>query len=230
VSTDFFFCSVKLVAPDESGGAFTRTVSHRMFVRDTGAAGAGGLIVSVADFVVPPDTAEIVEFVCVVTVVVFTVKVVEFVPAATTIEEGTVAELELLDSVTMVPPVGALPVSVTFPVEELPPITLVGLSVTPLGTGALTCKLADFETPDRVPVIVAVTFAATGTVDTVNVLDVVPAATVTLDGTIAIALLLERLTTAPPAGAALESVTVPVLDAPPVTVVGDKESVERFWA
>lgn len=66
---------------------------------------------------------------------------------------------------------------------------------------------------------------ATGWVVTVKVRLVVPAVTVTLAGTVAAAvLLLDRATTLPPEGAAADSVTVPVDDVPPVTVVGLSES------
>lgn len=47
-----------------------------------------------------------------------------------------------------------------------------------------------------------------------------PAVTITLAGTVAAALLLERATDAPPLGANWFSVTVPVVDAPLLTVVG----------
>ena len=58
-------------------------------------------------------------------------------------------------------------------------------------------------------------------VTTVNVAVVAPAATVTEAGTVAaLVLLLVNATTAPPAGAAALSVTVPVLFAPPVSVAG----------
>ena len=54
-----------------------------------------------------------------------------------------------------------------------------------------------------------------------NVAVVAPAATVTLAGAWAAAvLLLESATAAPPAGAGLSSVTVPVEDTPPRTDVG----------
>src|SRR3989441_12848572 len=54
-----------------------------------------------------------------------------------------------------------------------------------------------------------------------------PAGTVTLDGTVAApVLLLDRLTTAPPLGAAALSVTVPVEELPPVTVDGLRVSEE----
>jgi hypothetical protein len=68
---------------------------------------------------------------------------------------------------------------------------------------------------------------ATALVLTVNVALVAPAATVTLEGTLAAAvLLLESVTCAPPAGADPLSVTVPVEEFPPVTLVGFSESEE----
>jgi hypothetical protein len=63
--------------------------------------------------------------------------------------------------------------------------------------------------------------AFTALVVMAKVLVVAPAATVTEAGTVAaFVLLLASVTTAPPAGAALLSVTLPVLFAPPVTAVG----------
>jgi hypothetical protein len=55
---------------------------------------------------------------------------------------------------------------------------------------------------------------------TVNVAVVAPAATVTVAGTVAAPVLLDSVTVIPPAGAALVSVTVPVDEAPPVTLAG----------
>lgn len=61
---------------------------------------------------------------------VFTVKVALVLPACTVTLDGTVAtDVLLLDSPTVTPPEGAAPVSVTVPVERLPPLTLVGFSV-----------------------------------------------------------------------------------------------------
>ena len=69
--------------------------------------------------------------------------------------------------------------------------------------------------------------AATALVLTVKVALVAPAATVTLDGAVAAAvLLLESVTVAPPVGAAPLRVTVPVEEFPPVTLVGFNESDE----
>src|SRR5712691_576004 len=74
--------------------------------------------------------------------------------------------------------------------------------------------------------------AATALVLTVNVALVAPATTVTLEGTVAAAvLLLESATCAPPAGAAPLNVTVPVEDCvPPITLVGLSVSEERVGA
>ena len=60
-----------------------------------------------------------------------------------------------------------------------------------------------------------------------NVALVAPLATATLVGTVAAAgLLLDSVTTAPPDGAALDNVTVPVAGLPPVTLAGLRESAE----
>jgi len=70
--------------------------------------------------------------------------------------------------------------------------------------------------------------APTALVLTVKVALVAPAATVTLEGTRATAvLLLERETCAPPDGAAALSVTVPVEELPPMTLVGLRLIAER---
>ena len=67
---------------------------------------------------------------------------------------------------------------------------------------------------------------ATGLVVVVNVTVVAPAATVTLAGTWAAAvLLLVSVTTAPPTGAGPFRVTVPVEDTPPRTEVGLRPTV-----
>ena len=62
---------------------------------------------------------------------VLVVKVVLVAPATTVTVPGTVAAAALLlESVTTAPPVGAAPLSVTVPCEELPPVTLIGFNVT----------------------------------------------------------------------------------------------------
>jgi hypothetical protein len=61
---------------------------------------------------------------------------------------------------------------------------------------------------------------ATADVVAVNVVDEDPAGIVAEAGTVAAGELSDKLTTAPPDGAAPESVSVQVLDAPPVTDPG----------
>ena len=53
----------------------------------------------------------------------------------------------LLDNVTTAPPAGARPFKVTVPVEDVPPITDVGLTLTALAVGADTVKLAVLVAP-----------------------------------------------------------------------------------
>ena len=64
------------------------------------------------------------------TALVLTVKVALVAPAGTAKLEGTLAAPLLLESATCAPPAGAAPLNVTVPVEEFPPVTLVGFSDT----------------------------------------------------------------------------------------------------
>src|SRR2546427_4101618 len=91
------------------------------------------------------------------------------------------------------------------------------------GAAGVTVSSAVLVTPPKLAEMVAEVDAVTDTVVTVNVALVTPAGTVTLPtgGTLAAAgLLLERVTTAPPAGAAALRVTVATEELPPTTLVG----------
>lgn len=85
-----------------------------------------------------PIVAEIDAVAVLATGVVETVKVVVSAPAGTVTDAGTVAAAFVLAKVTTAPVfAGALELSVTVPVDELPPATDVGFSVTldtPSGT------------------------------------------------------------------------------------------------
>lgn len=164
---------------------------------------------------------------------VFTVKVALVAPAGTNTLEGTLAAPLLLESRTVAPPAGAGALSVTVPVEDCrPPTTLVGFSVSEErvgggGAAGFTVSEADLVAPPYDAEIVIVVEAATALVLTVNEALVAPGATVTLDGTLATAVLvLESVTWAPPDGAGPLKVTVPVEEFPPVTLVGLSESEE----
>src|SRR5713226_5511432 len=214
------------------------TYSARVMVSVSAAGGgAAGVTVSSAVLVTPPKLAEIVAEVDAVTDAVVTVNVALIAPAGTVTLPltDTLATALLLDRVTSAPPVGAVALNVTVVTEELPPTTLVGFSAKPDtvrgggGAGGETVSRAVLVTPPKEAEMVAEVDAVTDTVVTLNVVLVLPAGTVTLPtaGTLATAvLLLKRVTTAPPVGAAALKVTVPVEDAGPTTLVGLSASVE----
>ena len=154
------------------------------------------------------------------TAVVAMENVAVFEPDVTVTDAGTVALAFEEVIVTTIPEAGAAEDNVTVPVEEAPPATEAGESVTLLTVGAVIARDAVAELEPSVAVSVALVAAETAVVVTVKVAVVAPAATVTDAGTVALVLLELRLTTEPPVGAAADSVTVPVLDAPPATDVG----------
>ena len=78
--------------------------------------------------------------------------------------------------------------------------------------------------------IVAVTAEATVVVVTAKVALELPAATVTLAGTVAVALFRVNEMLIPPVGAGALSVTVPVEGLPPVTLVGFKDTDDKVRA
>src|SRR5713101_2639860 len=97
------------------------------------------------------------------------------------------------------------------------------------GAAGVTVSSAVLVAPPKLAEMVAKVDAVTDTVVTVNVALVAPAGTVTLPtaGTLAAAgLLLERVTTAPPVGAAALRVTVATEELPPTTLVGFSRKTE----
>ena len=150
-----------------------------------------------------------------VTVRVVIANVAVVAPAATVTLAGTVPIVVELDaSVTTAPPVGAARVSVTVPVTATPPVAAATLVVTveSAATGGVTVIAAVPLEPFVDAVIVTAVFAATVPAVIVNVAVRVPAGTVTLTGTVATAVLDDvSVTTLPPTGAFVDSVTVPVV-------------------
>lgn len=79
---------------------------------------------------------------------VVTVKFAVRALAATVTEAGAWAADELLFArVTTLPPAGAGPLNVTVPVEELPPLTVVGFRATELTAGGFTVSDEPAVTP-----------------------------------------------------------------------------------
>src|SRR5258706_3832620 len=102
-----------------------------------GAGGAAGVTVSEADRAAPPYDPEIVTVVEAETALVLTVNVALVAPAATVTLAGTRATVVLLlESATCAPPAGAGPLNVTAPVDEFPPVTLVGFNASEASVGA----------------------------------------------------------------------------------------------
>lgn len=163
-----------------------------------------------------------------VTLVVETVNVLLVAPAGTVTLAGTDAELELSASDTTAPPPGAAPLSVTVPVEEFPPTTLVGLRLTavrvgPLDPPGVTRSPAVHEYPvlSASPEMMTSVVDVTAAVVMGKVALVAFSGTTTLEGTVATAELYEASETmTPPGRAALSSVAVPVDVPPPATVAG----------
>ena len=165
-----------------------------------------------------------------VSVVIVKVAVVD--PAGTVTDVGTLATAVVpLVNVTTTASV-AIPDKVTVPVLFVPPLTLVGLRVRIETTRTgLTVMVAVLDTPLRVAVIVKADAAVTVRVVIVKVADVAPAATVTLAGTVPMVVDDDaRVTTAPPVGAALVNVTIPVTGTPPVTAVTTVVRVDKTAA
>ena len=123
----------------------------------------------------------------------------------------------------MAPPDGAAAVNITVPVPDCPLTSVLGLTPRPLRAvlGGLMVTPAVLLAPEYDAVIVAGVDVLTVPAVTVNVAEVAPCATVTLDGTLAAPLFeLDSETTAPLEGAAPVSVTVPVADCPLAMLLG----------
>ena len=116
------------------------------------------------------------------------------------------------------------------PVEEPPPVSVLGLNVSEVNEAGFTVNVVVFVAPSMA-VSVTKVCAATPLVMIVKLVLVEPAGTVTLAGTCATeVLLLCSVTVAPPADAAPLRVTVPVELVPPTTVFGVLLNVERTGA
>jgi hypothetical protein len=179
--------------------------------------------------------AEIWDVVVELTGLVATAKFADVAPAATVTDAGTWTAAVLPEArLTTAPPGGAGPLRVTVPVDGLPPTTEAESKVKEVrstGGAGWTVRVAVRLTLLKRAVIVTGVFASTGTVVAANVAVVAPAATVTEAGTWATAVLLEvRVTTAPPVGAGLSSVTVPVEDSPPSIAAGARPTEVRTGA
>jgi hypothetical protein len=174
-----------------------------------------GVTVRIEDWLFPANVAVMVEVVFVVIPTVRTVKFAELWPWETVTVGGTDDVALLLVSGTVWPPAPAGPLRFTVPVDVLPPPTEVGFRLIETRVAGVTVKVAEAEATALPAEIVAVVWALTPEVVTVNVAVDSPAAITTVAGTVALELLDVRFMVAPPVGACPEIVIVPTEELPP---------------
>ncbi len=146
---------------------------------------AGGVMVNVAP-VERPLNAAMISAVCrTVTTLVVTVNVTLVCSGGTVTVLRTCATEFVLDKATVAPVFAAGPFNVTVPMAEVPPATTPGLTLNMRSDNGTIVRLAFLEVVPRVAVIVAVTVFGGDDVETTKLADVVPAATVTVAGTLA---------------------------------------------
>src|SRR5476649_588811 len=103
-----------------------------------------------------------------------------------------------------------------------PPTVVLGNSVSDVGTGPGNTVNCDCTvTPFQLAEIVTSVFAVTLLVGTGNEAEKLPAGTVTNEGRVSAGELLERLATAPPAGASPFSIRIASACAPPLMLLGE---------
>ncbi len=125
------------------------------------------------------------------------------------------------------PPEPAGPLSVTAPVEEPPPCSVLGLSTKDESVAGVIVNVADSDSPLSVPVMSTFVWEFTPMVVTVNVALGLPAARLTDEGTVAAEFPLESEMLTPLGPGTPLSVKVPVELVPPCTDVGFKLSEAR---
>lgn len=189
----------------------------------------GAVIVRPHDLLNPEYDAASVTAVEALTVPAVMGKVAEVAPAGTVTLAGTEAAAAFeLESRTMAPPAGAAAVRLTVPVPFCPLPIVLGLAAILLreaGAGVMLTKNAG-ALAEYVAVRVTGVDAFTVPAFTAKVPEVAPWGMVTLEGTLAAALLeLESDTATPPAGAAAVSVTVAAPDCPLMIVLGLTEKL-----
>lgn len=192
----------------------------------TNAVSAAALTTTAAVFETAPRVAVAVTLVSVATTPVVINVSPDVAPAAIVMVVGTGSAAVSVDvNATEMPPVGATDARFAVRRTCLPPMTFAALATSVESAGGLTVSVAVLLDAPSVAVMTGETTLATAVVETVNVAEVAPCATVTEVGTVAAALLDASVTTLPPAGAGPVSVTVPVDVAPPATVEGFKATL-----
>lgn len=131
---------------------------------------------------------------------------------------------------TEIPEKGAGELILIVPVEEAPPVTLLGLNEIDTTFGGVIVRTALAVVAPRLAVIVDVVRTETGVVLTLNEALPTPLAIVIDAGTVATMDDEFRVTVMPPVPPFELSVTVAVEVVPPAKLVGAKSILETFWA
>ena len=144
-------------------------------------------------------------------------KVAVEAPAATVSEAGAVSAALFEEMATETPPAGAVELVVTVQMLLAPEFSEVGAQTSAVTfTSGARLREAVLELPFKAAVMTAVRGVATVPAVAVNEPVVAAAATVTLAGTVRLALLLVKVTTAPPVGACPLNVRLQALVPGPV--------------
>jgi hypothetical protein len=143
-----------------------------------------GMIVSEALIPVVPWEAVIAAPLRIATGEVFTTNVADVEPAGTVTVLGTVALVLLELTVTITPPTGAEFANLTVAVEEIPPITEVGLRLIPVTGSAFALRTAVADVKESEAVIVTEYPLCSALVVIAKVVEVEPEGTVTDAGTL----------------------------------------------
>jgi hypothetical protein len=129
-------CPERVTSPAAEVGPTTVAGSTEMLKID------GGLIVSVAVSETNPSVPVMAASVIAAAATVLTVNVAEVLPAAMKTLAGTIVKVLLLFSLTASPPFVAGPVRIAVPVDEDPPVRLLGFREIESRAGGVTVRIA----------------------------------------------------------------------------------------
>ena len=148
--------------------------------------------------------------------------VADVAPAGIVTVAGTLTALWLLESVIWMPPEGATPSRVSVPVTDVPPGALEELIEKRVSDTAFSVRASSTDEAGALAITMAVVFVATDLVVTANVIEVSPAGTLTLPGTVTEGDLELKVILYPAFGAGPSSVNTPVVEVPPTMLVDER--------